>query len=183
MYKINKDSAKKSIKQIMVISTVATLLMAFMGSMPVMKSYAFNLGSDRTDSLLGCFGVGVDCNKTNKDNNNHHTDILTRIINNTIGKATPITPVTNITKPVAANETLCATCFTSFLNPTQLGNLKFVLGVPVAGTNAQLCTVVQTLTASELRTAIVMPVVGVTDAVATNIINCLITAGYTNLSA
>ncbi len=74
-------------------------------------------------------------------------------------------------------------CFAQFLNPTQLGNLKFVLGVPVAGTDAQLCTAAQLQTAADLRAAITMPVVGVTDAVATNIINCLIANGiHPNIS-
>ncbi len=46
MFKVNKDIAKKSIKQIMVISAIATLLMAAMGSIPSMKSYAQRDGMD-----------------------------------------------------------------------------------------------------------------------------------------
>lgn len=72
-------------------------------------------------------------------------------------------------------------CFVDNLNPTQLGNLKFVLGLPVAAPNDALCEVIDDLTAAELRAAITAPVVGVTDAVATVIINCLIDAGFTNL--
>ncbi len=72
-------------------------------------------------------------------------------------------------------------CFVNNLNPTQLGNLKFVLGLPVAAPNDALCEVIDDLTAAELRAAITAPVVGVTDAVATVIINCLIDAGFTNL--
>ena len=72
-------------------------------------------------------------------------------------------------------------CFVNNLNPTQLGNLKFVLGLPVAAPDAALCDVIDDLTAAELRAAITAPVVGVTDAVATVIINCLIDAGFTNL--
>jgi hypothetical protein len=74
-------------------------------------------------------------------------------------------------------------CFVDNLNPTQLGNLKFVLGLPVAAPNEALCEVIDDLTAAELRAAITAPVVGVTDAVATVIINCLIDAGFTNLES
>ena len=46
MFKVNKDIAKKSLKQMMVISAIATLLMASMGSIPSMKSYAHRDGMD-----------------------------------------------------------------------------------------------------------------------------------------
>ncbi len=183
MFKVDKDIAKKSIKQMMVISAFAILLVAAMGSIPSMKSYAQSNGMDfmkmvpgigshgsdgsnkgnlGTDSLLGCFGVATDC--TNKDNNNRHTHITT-------------TPPVTTTPPPPPVPGDCDACFSMFLNPTQEGNLNFVLGVPVAGTEAQLCTAAQLHTEAELRAAITMPVVGVTDAVATNIINCLISHG------
>ncbi len=86
MYKINTNITKKSIKHIMVISAIATLMLAYMGSIPIMKSYAFsgldllnsksdgnNNGSIETGGLLSCFGVGVHCKNTNTDNNNPET--------------------------------------------------------------------------------------------------------------
>jgi hypothetical protein len=85
--------------------------------------------------------------------------------------------------PVDADCTAGIACFVNALNPTQLGNLKFVLGLPVASDNELLCTTIDDLTAAELRAAITAPVVGVTDAVATVIINCLIDAGFTNLES
>ncbi len=170
MYKINNDITKKTIKQTLMISAIATLFLVSLGSMPALKSYALDLsslmpsfgshdsqdnnkGSIDTKDLLSCFGVSTDCTNINK-NNNHRTTIDTKTPN-----------------PVGTGS--CDNCFAQFLNPTQLGNLKFVLGVPVAGTDAQLCTAAKAQTESELRAAITAPVVGVTDAVATNIINCL----------
>ncbi len=119
MFKVNKGIAKKSIKQMMVISAMATLLMAAMSSLPTMKSYAQRDGmdfmkmvpgmggSDRSDkgsigadSLLGCFGVATDC--INKDNNNRHTHVD---INN---NPAATTPVTNTTRTVNAS---CDTLF------------------------------------------------------------------------
>ena len=99
---------------------------------------------------------------------------------------------TNIDKSAAPEEpgeepptdpdcTAGVACFVSTLNPTQLGNLKFVLGLPSDAPNDALCNVIDDLTPVQLRGAITMPVVGVTDAVATVIINCLIDAGFTNL--
>ena len=143
--------------------------MDFMKMVPGMGSHGSD-GSDKgsigADSLLGCFGVATDC--INKDNNNRHTHID---INN---NPAATTPVTNTTRTVNAS---CDNCFAQFLNPTQLGNLKFVLGVPVAGTDAQLCTAAQLQTKADLKATIILPVVGVTAAVADNIINCLLKNG------
>jgi hypothetical protein len=164
MYKINIDTAKKSTKQIMIISAFATLLFAAMSSVPTMKSYALSLSgiipsfgsndkNDRsidTDNFLSCLGVATDCTHVNK-----HVKSTT-------------TPTH--TPPTTGS---CDDCFAQFLNPTQLGDLKFVLGVPVAGTDAQLCAAAQLKTEAELHAAITMPVVGVTSAVADNIIACL----------
>jgi hypothetical protein len=72
-------------------------------------------------------------------------------------------------------------CFVDRLNPTQLASLKTVLGLASDAPNELLCTTIDDMTAAELRAAITAPVVGVTDAVATVIINCLIDAGFTNL--
>jgi len=63
----------------MVISTIATLLMAVMSTMPVMNSYAFNfgliskddnIGSIDTNSLFSCVGAAITCINENEDNNN-----------------------------------------------------------------------------------------------------------------
>ncbi len=72
-------------------------------------------------------------------------------------------------------------CFVDRLNPTQLASLKTVLGLASDAPNELLCEAIGDLTAAELRAAITAPVVGVTVAVANNIINCLIDAGFTNL--
>ncbi len=68
MSKINNDTKKYS-KNVAVLSTIAIMLMA-LGSVPMMKSYAFDfehpngLSAFEPSSLLGCFGVGVDCNRS-----------------------------------------------------------------------------------------------------------------------
>jgi hypothetical protein len=63
----------------MVISSIAKLLMAVISSMPIMNSFAFDIGllsKDNytggidTNSLFGCFGAAVTCVNENKDNNN-----------------------------------------------------------------------------------------------------------------
>ena len=151
MFKVNKDIAKKSLKQIMVISAIATLLMASMGSIPSMKSYAQRDGmdfmkmvpgmggSDRSDgsdkgsigadSLLGCFGVATDC--VNKDNNNRHTHID---INNGAGSGSGTGNGTGTGNTTAA----CDSCLTKGLTPTQLSALEVALNVKV-GDIAALC--------------------------------------------
>jgi hypothetical protein len=170
MYKIDLDTAKKSTKQIMIVSAFATLLLAAMSSVPTMKSYALSLSgllpsfgsndrNDRsidTDNFLSCLGVGTDCTNVNKH----------------------VKPTTTSTPTPPPSSGGCDNCFAQFLNPTQLGNLKFVLGVPVAGTDAQLCAAAHLKTEAELRAAIVEPVVGVTAAVADNIIACLKSNGF-----
>ena len=142
MYKIDLDITKKSIKQIAVISAFAILLLAAMSSVPTMKSSALSLSgiipslgsndkNDRsidTDDFLSCLGVATDCTNVNK-----HVKPTT-------------TPTT--TPPSSGG---CDACFAQFLNPTQLGNLKFVLGVPVAGTDAQLCVQSHLKTEAELQ--------------------------------
>lgn len=173
MNKLNTHTIKKSLKPLMAISAIATLLIAAIGMTTTTNANAFNFGlksndvndgSIDTDSLFSCVGAAIACLNTNQNNNNE-------IANNTA----VVPPVT---------EPDCEAgiaCFVSTLNPTQLGNLKFVLGLPVDAPNELLCDVIDDLTAAELRAAITAPVVGVTDAVATVIINCLIDAGFVNL--
>ena len=109
------------------------------------------------------------------NNNNNNTNIVAGAGGNITEPGPEPGPEPDCTAGVA--------CFVNNLNPTQLGNLKFVLGLPVDAPNEALCTVIDDLTQVQLRGAITMPVVGVTDAVATVIINCLIDAGFTNLEA
>ncbi len=75
---------------------------------------------------------------------------------------------------------IAISCFVDRLNPTQLASLKGVLGLATDAPNTELCEAIQGMTEAELRAAITQPVVGVTVAVANNIINCLIDeAGFT----
>jgi hypothetical protein len=171
MNKFNTHSTKKSLKPLLTISAIATLLIAAMSLTTTPNANAFNFGlkseyindgSIDTDSLFSCVGAAINCINTNQNNNNE-------IANNTA-----VVPVPG---PVGD----CEACFVDRLNPTQLGNLKFVLGLPVDAPNELLCTTIDDMTFTELFDAITEPVVGVTDAVAINIINCLIDAGFTNL--
>lgn len=79
MYKKSTDILKKSTKPIMVISTIVTLLMASISSMPIMSSSAVayglvskdnNSGSIETHSLYNCVGEGKTCINENENNNN-----------------------------------------------------------------------------------------------------------------
>jgi len=79
MYKVSIDTLRKSTKPLMVISTIATLLMAVMSTMPIMNSSAFNfgllskddnIGSIDTNSLFSCVGAAITCINENEDNNN-----------------------------------------------------------------------------------------------------------------
>lgn len=178
MNKINKYSSRKSLKPLLTVSVIATLLIATMSITTATNANAFNFGvksndvtdgSIDTDSLFSCVGAAIACLNTNQNNNNE-------IANNTA----VVPPVPPVPEP---DCTAGVACFVNNLNPTQLGNLKFVLGLPVDAPNDALCNVIDDLTAAELRAAITAPVVGVTDAVATVIINCLIDAGFTNLEA
>lgn len=174
MKKFNTHTVKKSIKPLMMISVVATLLMAAMGTTNTnmnasafnfgLKSKDVNTGSIDTNSLFSCTGAAINCINTNQNNNNE-------IANNTAVVVPGPTPL-----PGDCEEFIA--CFVDRLNPTQLGNLKFVLGLPVNSDNALLCETLDDLTEAELRAAIVAPVVGVTDAVASAIINCLLDAGF-----
>jgi hypothetical protein len=178
MNKFNTHTTTKSLKPLLTISAIATLLIAAMSLTGTTNANAFNFGlkskdvnsgSIDTDSLFSCVGAAINCVNTNQDNNNVVTD-------NTV-----VVPGPGPTPPIDADCEAGIACFVNTLNPTQLGNLKFVLGLPVDAPNELLCDVIDDLTAAELRAAITAPVVGVTDAVATVIINCLIDAGFTNL--
>ena len=57
----------------------------------------------------------------------------------------------NTNTPTDADCTAGVACFVNNLNPTQLGNLKFILGLPVDAPNDALCNVIDDLTAAELR--------------------------------
>jgi hypothetical protein len=167
---------KKSLKPLLTISAIATLLMAAMTISTITNANAFNFGlkskdvndgSIDTDSLFSCLGAAINCVNTNQNNNNE-------IANNTATVPGPGP------EPVQSCEDAIA-CFVDRLNPTQLASLKGVLGLATDAPNALLCTTIDDMTAAELRAAITAPVVGVTVAVANNIINCLIDAGFTNL--
>ena len=79
MYKVTRDALKKSIKQVMIFSVIATLLIAAIGLPNTKSANAFNFGllsedvssgSIDTDSLFSCVGAAITCVNTNEDNNN-----------------------------------------------------------------------------------------------------------------
>jgi hypothetical protein len=80
MNKFNKHTVKKSIKPLMMISVIATLLIAAMGTTASnMNASAFNFGlksndvndwSISTNSLFSCVGAAINCVNTNEGNNN-----------------------------------------------------------------------------------------------------------------
>jgi hypothetical protein len=83
MNKIYIDTIKKSIKPLMMISAIATLLMVTLGITTTMNANAFNFGlisednntgSIDTDSLFSCVGAAITCINSNHDNNNIFTN-------------------------------------------------------------------------------------------------------------
>jgi hypothetical protein len=95
MFKKSTDVLKKSTKPLMVISTIATLLIAAISSMPVMNSSASdyilisndnNSGSIETHSLYNCDGEGTTCINENKNNDNNSGSIETHSLYNCVGK-------------------------------------------------------------------------------------------------
>jgi hypothetical protein len=149
------------------IAAITSVLVLGTGYSSMQSSALDYNGLGTTDLFNGltqtaeCAGLGNDCSEDNRVRNE-------------------VPP----TDPEPDPEVDCdagIACVVNNLNPTQLGNLKFVLGLPVNSPNELLCTTLDDFTAAELRAAITAPVVGVTDAVATVIINCLIDAGFTNL--
>lgn len=79
MNKVSRDTLKKSTKHLMVISTIATLLMATLSITTTTNASAFNFGllsnddntgSIDTDSLFSCVGAAINCVNENEENNN-----------------------------------------------------------------------------------------------------------------
>jgi hypothetical protein len=163
--------------KLLIISIVAAILMLAVNS-NVWKANALDLPSltsaDDIGQSLECVIVVVGCDGTGSVGSSGDT-----IIGSNNGNGNDDN---NTNTPVDGDCVAAAACFVNILNPTQLGNLKFTLGLPVDAPDSALCNVIDDLTAAELRAAITAPVVGVTDAVATVIINCLIDAGFTNLA-
>ena len=92
MYKVSRDTLRKSTKHLMVISTIATLLIGAMSLTTTTNANAFNFGllsedenfgSIDTNSLFSCVGAAINCVNENEENNNV-------IANNT--EETPIPP-------------------------------------------------------------------------------------------
>ncbi len=136
--------------------------------------YSSDGGSGYNGNAGYYYDNGYDNNKQGKgfeciiNNNNNNTNIAA----GGGGNVPEPEPEPNCTDAIA--------CFAN-LNPTQLGDLKDELGLAVDAPDEALCNVLDDFTGAELRFEITEPVVGVTDAVASVIINCLIDAGFTNL--
>jgi hypothetical protein len=170
----SKINTSKGKLYLTVVALASLLVMAFNlnANMNAHASIFENIQNvDDVGQSLECVIVVVGCDAQGSVGSSGDVNIGVGDNDTTTGGETPIDP--DCEAGIA--------CFVSTLNPTQLGNLKFVLGLPVDAPNELLCDVIDDLTAAELRAAITAPVVGVTDAVATVIINCLIDAGFTNL--
>jgi hypothetical protein len=79
MNKVSRDTLRKSTKHLMVISTIATLLIAAMSLTTTTNASAFNfgllskdnnLGSIDTNSLFSYVGAAINCVNENEENNN-----------------------------------------------------------------------------------------------------------------
>ena len=166
-----KQTAKISLSRLnyaFMVAAIASVLALGTGYSQ-MQSFAQGLdtlpGFDIARELrqsADCAGMLNDCGNDNS-------------VQNPPGETPPIDP------PGNPNCEAAIACFVDRLNPTQLASLKGVLGLAIDAPNELLCTTIDDMTAAELRAAITAPVVGVTDAVADVIINCLIDAGFTNL--
>ena len=161
-----KTSAN-NFKYAFMIAAIASVLVLGTGYSSMQSSALDYNGLGDTDLFNGltqtaeCAGLGNDCSEDNR-----------------------VRTETPPTDPEPDPEVDCEAgiaCFVSALNPTQLGNLKVTLGLASDAPDTALCEAIEGMTAAELRAAITAPVVGVTVAVANNIINCLIDAGFTNL--
>ena len=122
MYKVTRDTLRKPTKHLMVISTIATLLIAAMGITTTTNASAFNfgllskddnLGSIDTDSLFSCVGAAINCVNENEENNNV-------IANN--NEETPIPP------PPPSVPSTCEECFTFNLTPEEMILLEDLSG-------------------------------------------------------
>ena len=167
----NKKSTTKTtannIKNAFMITVIASVLALGTGYSS-MQSFGLDYnGLGELDAFNGftqtaeCAGLGNDCSEDNRVRNNN-----------------PDTPP--VDPPGDPDCAVAVSCFVDRLNPTQLGNLKVTLGLASDAPDTALCEAIDGMTAAELRAAITAPVVGVTVAVANNIINCLIDeAGFT----
>jgi hypothetical protein len=109
MNKVSRDTLKKSTKHLMVISTIATLLIAAMGITTTTNANAFNFGllsedvntgSIDTNSLFSCVGAAINCINENEENNNV-------IANNS--EETPIPPPPEVPGTLTVSkEVVCA---------------------------------------------------------------------------
>jgi hypothetical protein len=165
-----KETTKTSVSKLNYAFMVAAIASVLVLGTGYSQMQSFGQGFDDLPGLdfASEFGQSADC-----------AGILNDCGNDNSRENPPTTPP--VDPPGEPNCEAGIACVVNNLNPTQLGNLKFLLGLPVNSPNELLCTTLDDLTAAELRAAITAPVVGVTDAVATVIINCLIDAGFTNL--
>ena len=166
-----KQSTKTTISNfnlVIMVTAIASILVLGTGYSSMQSSGLDYNGLGDTDLFNGltqtaeCAGLGNDCSEDNRVRNNN-----------------PDTPP--VDPPGDPDCAVAVSCFVDRLNPTQLGNLKVTLGLASDAPDTALCEAIEGMTAAELRAAITAPVVGVTDAVADVIINCLIDAGFTNL--
>ncbi|HYO06806.1 MAG TPA: hypothetical protein VER14_07465 [Phototrophicaceae bacterium] len=165
-----KQSMKNSannFKYAFMIAAIASVLVLGTGYSSMQSSALDYNGLGDTDLFNGltqtaeCAGLGNDCSEDNRVENNPENP-----------------PV--VDPPGDPDCAVAVSCFVDRLNPTQLGNLKVTLGLASDAPDTALCEAIAGMTAAELRAAITAPVVGVTVAVANNIINCLIDeAGFT----
>ncbi len=120
MYKVSRDTLKKSTKPVMIFSVIATLLIATMSITTTMNANAFNFGlksndvnsgSIDTNSLFSCVGAAINCVNTNQDNNNV-------VANNSAGQSNPPGP-----------PPTCIECYTNNLTPEQIASIENIHGV------------------------------------------------------
>jgi hypothetical protein len=173
--KDNRDKSKKdsvSINKVKCINTNLNINGNNTGNVGIgnkgqgyLGTYSSADGRNGGDDGYSKQGKGFECIINNNNNN-------TNIAAGGGGNVPEPEPEPNCTDAIA--------CFAN-LNPTQLGDLKDELGLAVDAPDEALCNILDDFTGAELRFEITEPVVGVTDAVATVIINCLIDAGFTNL--
>jgi hypothetical protein len=162
MNKFNKHTVKKSIKPLMMISVVATLLIAAMGTTTTnMNASAFNFGlkskdtnsgSISTDSLFSCVGAAINCVNTNQDNNNV-------VANNTA----------SVDNGNGNGILTCEECLSEALTPGQQAELLVSLGVDNL---AEACVSIAQLDATALLDILVGEV-GLTLDAALELLACL----------
>jgi hypothetical protein len=181
MNKFNTHSTKKSLKPLLTISAIATLLIAAMSLTTTpnanasfnfgLKSKDVNTGSIDTDSLFSCVGAAINCVNTNQNNNNE-------VVNNTAVVVPGPGPGPEPTPDNAA----CQQCLSLSLDATQQSNFGIQLGLAANAGGAAICDRLAQVDAATVTAALLAPEVGVTQAVVDAILACLILAGYTNLA-